>query len=67
MAVPRLRRSRRGGRPVFGLQDQVRLGKRKHIASQIHMAGRLLVNRLDICLLRFGRGGNCAVKGCRIY
>ena len=38
MAVPRLRRSRRGGRQVFGLQDQVRLGKRKHIASRLGRA-----------------------------
>ena len=38
MAVPRLRRSRRGGRQVFGLQDQVRLGKRKHTAARLGSA-----------------------------
>jgi hypothetical protein len=50
MAVPRLRRSRRGGRQVFGLQDQVRLGKRKHIASRLGRATtmtRRLHNKID--------------------
>ena len=44
MAVPRLRRSRRGGRQVFGLQDQVRLGKRKHTASRLGSATTMMIS-----------------------
>ena len=59
MAVPRLRRSRRGGRQVFGLQDQVRLGKRKHIASRLGSAttmARRLHNKIELYLVHADGG-----------
>ena len=59
MAVPRLRRSRRGGRQVFGLQDQVRLGKRKHTASRLGSAttmARRLYNKIELHLVHADGG-----------
>ena len=67
MAVPRLRRSRRGGRQVFGLQDQVRLGKRKHTASRLGSAttmARRLHNKIEVHLVH--ADGGCASWLCEV-